>query len=135
MRTIHKLLLTGAMLLVGVFAAQAQPGGFPGGQMPDAEQIAKMRADQMKESVKLTDKQYQDVVKVFKAEMEEMQKMFEGGGAMGGDFEQMRKDMEKRQEEQNKQLKAILTEDQFKTWQKQQEEMRAQFGGGGFGGF
>jgi hypothetical protein len=42
----------------------------------------------------------------------------------------MRKDMEKRQEEQNKKLKAILTEDQFKKWQKQQEEMRAQFGGG-----
>ena len=95
----------------------------------EPEEIAKMRADQMKEAVNLTADQYAKVTVIFKEEMEAMQKMFEGGG-MNGDFEQMRKDMEKRQEEQNKKLKAILTEDQFKKWQKQQEEMRAQFGGG-----
>ena len=117
------------MLLVGAFTSNAQ--GF-GGQMPSADEIAKMRADQMKETVSLTDDQYAKVTVIFKEEMEAMQKMFEGGGGMGGDFEQMRKDMEKRQEEQNKKLKEILTEDQFNKWQKQQEEMRAQFGGGGF---
>ena len=85
----------------------------------------------LKEAVNLTADQYAKVTVIFKEEMEAMQKMFEGGG-MNGDFEQMRKDMEKRQEEQNKKLKEILTEDQFTKWQKQQEEMRSQFGGGGF---
>lgn len=127
MRKLFKCFVVGAMLLVGAFTANAQ--GFGGGQMPSAEEIAKMRADQMKETVNLTADQYAKVTVIFKEEMEAMQKMFEGGG-MNGDFDQMRKDMEKRQEEQNKKLKAILTEDQFKKWQKQQEEMRAQFGGG-----
>ena len=129
MRKLFKCFVVGAMLLVGAFTANAQ--GFGGGQMPSAEEIAKMRADQMKETVNLTADQYAKVTVIFKEEMEAMQKMFEGGG-MNGDFDQMRKDMVKRQEEQNKKLKAILTEDQFKKWQKQQEEMRAQFGGGGF---
>ncbi|MBR4525522.1 MAG: hypothetical protein IKP15_08235 [Bacteroidales bacterium] len=129
MRKLFKWFVVGVMLLVGAFTANAQ--GFGGGQMPSAEEIAKMRADQMKETVNLTADQYAKVTVIFKEEMEAMQKMFEGGG-MNGDFEQMRKDMEKRQEEQNKKLKAILTEDQFKKWEKQQEEMRAQFGGGGF---
>ena len=129
MRKLFKWFVVGVMLLVGAFTANAQ--GFGGGQMPSAEEIAKMRADQMKETVNLTADQYAKVTVIFKEEMEAMQKMFEGGG-MTGDFEQMRKDMEKRQEEQNKKLKAILTEDQFKKWEKQQEEMRAQFGGGGF---
>ena len=128
MRKLFKWFVVGAMLLVGAFTSNAQ--GF-GGQMPSADEIAKMRADQMKETVNLTDDQYAKVTVIFKEEMEAMQKMFEGGG-MGGDFDQMRKDMEKRQEEQNKKLKEILTEDQFTKWQKQQEEMRAQFGGGGF---
>ena len=129
MRKLFKWFVVGVMLLVGAFTANAQ--GFGGGQMPSAEEIAKMRADQMKETVNLTADQYAKVTVIFKEEMEAMQKMFEGGG-MNGDFEQMRKDMEKRQEEQNKKLKAILTEDQFNKWQKQQEEMRVQFGGGGF---
>ncbi|MBP5336157.1 MAG: hypothetical protein J6Y63_01435 [Bacteroidales bacterium] len=129
MNKLFKWFVVGAMLLVGAFTSNAQ--GF-GGQMPSADEIAKMRADQMKETVSLTDDQYAKVTVIFKEEMEAMQKMFEGGGGMGGDFEQMRKDMEKRQEEQNKKLKEILTEDQFNKWQKQQEEMRAQFGGGGF---
>ena len=128
MTKLFKWFVVGAMLLVGAFTSNAQ--GF-GGQMPSAEEIAKMRADQMKEAVNLTADQYAKVTVIFKEEMEAMQKMFEGGG-MGGDFDQMRKDMEKRQEEQNKKLKEILTEDQFNKWQKQQEEMRAQFGGGGF---
>ena len=127
MTKLFKWFVVGVMLLVGAFTANAQ--GFGGGQMPSAEEIAKMRADQMKETVNLTADQYAKVTVIFKEEMEAMQKMFEGGG-MNGDFEQMRKDMEKRQEEQNKKLKEILTEDQFKKWEKQQEEMRAQFGGG-----
>ena len=41
-------------------------------------------------------------------------------------------EMQAAREAYENELKEILTEDQFNKWQKQQEEMRAQFGGGGF---
>ncbi len=125
-----KWMIAGMMLLGGVFAAQAQPGGFggPGGQM-DPEQMATRQADQMKQSLKLTDQQYTKVVAVFKEQMESMQKMMQGG---------QRPDMEAMQkvrEEQEKKLKDILTADQFKTWQEEQANRRGGFGGpGGPGG-
>jgi len=132
MRKLYKLFLVGVMLLVGAFAANAQPGGFPGGQMPDAAQIAKMRADQMKDVVKLTDDQYAKVQALFKEEMEEMQKRMEGGAPqMNGDFEAMRKEMETRRQEQNKKLQQILTKEQFEKWTKEEENRRAAFGGPG----
>ena len=120
---IVKFFVAATIMIAGAFVSNAQPGG---GFQFDPNEIAKMRADDMKQTVKLTDDQYTKVVALFKAEMENMQKMFEGGGMPDMDA------MQKQREEQNKKLKAILTEDQFKKWQKQQEEMRAQFGGGGF---
>ena len=129
MNKLIKILMVGGMLLAGAFGLKAQPGGF-GGQMPDPAQIAKMRADQMKESVKLTDAQYVKVEALFKEEMEAMMKRMEDGSMMNGDFEAMRKDMEKRREEQQKKLKAILTEEQFKKWTEEEQARRAAFGGG-----
>ena len=79
MRTLLKLLVAAAMVLTGSFVSNAQPGGGFGGQM-DPEQIAKFRADDMKQTVKLTDDQYKKVVDLYKAEMENMMKMFESGG-------------------------------------------------------
>ena len=131
MRKLYKLFWVGVMLLVGAFASNAQPGGFPGGQMPDAAQIAKMRADQMKDVVKLTDDQYAKVQALFKEEMEEMQKRMEGGAPMNGDFEAMRKEMETRRQEQNKKLQKILSKEQFEKWTKEEENRRAAFGGPG----
>ncbi len=116
------------MVLTGSFVANAQPGGGFGGQM-DPEQIAKFRADDMKQTVKLTDDQYKKVVDLYKAEMENMMKMFESGGMpdMG--------EMQKQREEQNKKLQAILTKDQFTAWTKHEEErMQQMMNGGGFGG-
>lgn len=127
MRTLLKLFVAGAMILMGSFVSNAQPGGF-GGQM-DPEQIAKFRADDMKETVKLTDDQYKKVVDLYKAEMEAMMKLFESGGMpdMG--------EMQKQREEQNKKLQAILTKDQFTAWTKHEEErMQQMMNGGGFGG-
>lgn len=128
MRTLLRLLVAAAMVLTGSFVSNAQPGGGFGGQM-DPEQIAKFRADDMKQTVKLTDDQYKKVVDLYKAEMENMMKMFESGGMpdMG--------EMQKQREEQNKKLQAILTKDQFTAWTKHEEErMQQMMNGGGFGG-
>ena len=100
------------MVLAGAFVANAQPGGGFGAPM-DPAQIAKFRADDMKQAVKLTDAQYTKVVDLFKAEMEEMQKQ---------------------REEQQKKLQAILTKDQFEAWTKHEREMMERMMSGGFGG-
>ena len=128
MRSILKIFVACAIALTGAFVANAQPGGGFGGQM-DPDQIAKMRADDMKQTVKLNDDQYKKVVDLYKAEMEGMMKMFEGGGMpdMG--------EMQKQREEQDKKLQAILTKDQYTAWTKhEQERMEQMMGGGGFGG-
>ena len=126
MRKFLKLIVVGTMLLAGAFVSKAQPGGFGGMQM-DPEQIAKFRADDMKQTVKLTDDQYKKVVDLFKAQMADMQKMFESGGMPDMSA------MQKQQEEQQKKLQAILSKDQFDTWTKHEQEMMQQMMGG-FGG-
>ena len=128
MRNLLKIFVAGAMILAGAFVSNAQPGGGFGGQM-DPEQIAKFRADDMKQTVKLTDDQYKKVVDLYKAQMEDMQKMFSSGQMPQMD------QMQKQREEQEKKLKAILTDDQYTAWTKhEQERMQQMMNGGGFGG-
>ena len=135
MKNLTKLLVAGVMLVAGSFVSMAQPGGGrPGGQggrQFDPAQMAQRRADMMKETLKLTDAQYAKVLEMYKEESEAMQKQMQSGERPRMD----RETMEKQREEQNKKLKAILTEEQFKTWTEQQQEMRRGFGGpGGPGG-
>jgi len=120
---IVKFFVAAAIMFAGAFVSNAQPGG---GFQVDPNEIAKMRADDMKQTVKLTDDQYTKVVALFKAEMENMQKMFEGGGMPDMDA------MQKQREEQTKKLKEVLSKDQFEAWQKHEQERMQQFGGGGF---
>ena len=122
-----KFLVAGAMVLAGAFVSNAQPGGGFGAPM-DPAQIAKFRADDMKQAVKLTDAQYTKVVDLFKAEMEAMQKAFSSG-----QMPQM-EEMQKQREEQQKKLQAILTKDQFEAWTKHEREMMERMMSGGFGG-
>ena len=130
MKSIVKLLVAGAMLVAGSFVSMAQPGGGrPGGQggrQFDPAQMAQRRADMMKETLKLTDAQYAKVLEMYKEESEAMQKQMQSGERPRMD----RETMEKQREEQEKKLKAILTDEQFKTWTEQQQNMRR----GGFGG-
>jgi DnaJ-class molecular chaperone len=105
--------------------------------MPKPEEMATRRADQVKEQVKdagqLTDDQYKKVYDLYLKQSKDMQaKMNEGGGGFGA-FNM--EDMQKQQEATNKALKEILSEEQFKAYQKAQEEMMKRFQqGGGFGG-
>ena len=125
-KAIVKLFVAAAMIFAGAFNANAQMGG--GFQM-DPDGIAKMIADDMKQTVKLDDTQYKKVVELYTAQMKDMEKQFSSGQMPDMDA------MQKQQEEQNKKLQAILTKDQYEAWNKHQQEMMQQFGGGGFGGF
>lgn len=121
-RFLVTLMAAALMLFVGAPKASAQDFNF------DPAQIAQMRVDQMKESLKINADQQAKLLDIFKKEMAEMSKMFEGGGMP---------DMQKMQENQKKQdeaIKKILTADQYKKYAEEQKKMREQFGGG-FGGF
>ncbi len=109
------------MLVLGANAADTQP--MPDPQMPDASEMAKMQADQMKEVCSIDAEQYEKVLKVFTETSKKMQDVM-----AGGDFDQEK--MGKIMNEQNESLKKILTEDQYKKWEKHMQEMMANFGGG-----
>lgn len=121
---LFKTAIMSLMLVFGVSAANAQMG-----QMPSPEEMAKMQADQMKQTVNLNDDQYNKVLVVYKESGEKMRKMFEGGGQP--DFSKFGEI----QEEQNKKFKEILTDEQYKKWDEYQQEMRKNMGGFGGGGF
>ena len=129
-----KIILT-LMLAVVSLSSFAQFGGGQF-QMPKPEEMATRRADRVKEQVKdagqLTDEQYKKVYDLYLKQSKDMQaKMSEGGGMGGFNMEEM----QKQQEATNKALKEILSEEQFKAYQKAQEEMMKRFQqGGGFGG-
>lgn len=129
-----KIILT-LMLAVVSLSSFAQ---FGGGQFSfKPEDMATRRADQLKEQVKevaqLSDEQYKKVYDLYLKQAKDMAaKMNEGGGGFGAFNPE---DMQKQQEATNKALKEILSEDQFKAYQKAQEEMMKRFQqGGGFGG-
>ncbi len=120
-KNLFKLAVTCLMAFVGLCAANAQFGG----QMPSPEEMAKMQADQMKQTVSLSDEQYEKVLVIFKVQGEEMQKVFQQSEGQP-DFSVFRK----LHEEQNKKLKEVLTEEQFKKWDEHMQEMRRNMGGG-----
>ena len=132
MKKVLNLLVAGVMLVAGSFVSKAQPGGggFPGGQGQfDPAQMATMRADMMKQTVNLTDDQYKKVVALYKEETEAMMKAFQSGQQQPMD----REAMQKQREEQNKKLKAILTDEQWKKWEEAMQNMMRGFGGPGGG--
>ena len=117
------LMAAGMMLFAGMSSASAQgPGGFSF----DPDEMAKMRVEQMKQSLKLNKDQETKLTALFKKQSEEMSKMFEGGGMP--DMDKMQENMKKQDEE----IKKILTEEQYKAYSEEQKRMREQFGGGGF---
>lgn len=123
------------MALVAMFLTISASAQFP---QFKPEDMAKRQADQMKETCKLDDGQYKKVYDYLLGESKAMMARMDSimnanGGQMGmGAFDPA--DMQKRQEAQNKALKPILTEDQFKAYQKAQQERMERMRQGGFGG-
>ncbi|MBQ0020804.1 MAG: DUF4890 domain-containing protein [Bacteroidales bacterium] len=107
------------------------------------EDMAKRQADRIKEDCQLNDDQYKKVLDYYTAEskamMARMDSIRNAGGMQQGQGQGRRgwnrEEMQKRQEAQEKVLKGILTEEQFTTYKKVQEErMARRRQGGGFGG-
>lgn len=112
------LMAAAVMLFAGTQKSNAQDFNF------DPAQMAQMRVDQMKQSLKLTDEQYSTLLELFKKQNEEMSKIFAGGGMP--DMGEFQKIMTKQDEE----IKKVLTEEQAKAYDEQQKKLREQFGGG-----
>ena len=118
-------------VILGLFALMMSIGAFA--QMPqfNAEDMAKMRADRIKETCKTSDDQYKKIYDYFLKESKAMMEQFQQGGGPGGfDMEAM----QKRMQEQEKFLKGVLTADQYKKYDEEMQRMRQGGGPGGFGG-
>jgi len=100
----------------------------------DPKEMAKRQTEELTEVLDLNKDQQK---KVLELNTESGEKMSAMRGEMmngGGDREAMREKMMKIREDQNKEMKKILTEDQYKKYEKYLEERRGQRGQGGPGG-
>ena len=111
-------IMAAVMMFVAAPKASAQDFNF------DPAQMAQMRVDQMKQSLKIDKDQAAKLLDLFKKQSEEMMKMFDGGGMP--DMSKMEENMKK----QDEQIKKILTPEQYKKYAEEQKKMREQFGGG-----
>lgn len=116
--------------------SQPASGGFGGGGNGpgnfDPQAMLDRQMEQMKERLNLKDDQEKQIRDIMAQGFDEMRKMREemrdGGG--GGNFEGMREQMQQMREEQNKKIKAILSENQWYEYEAMQEEMRSRRGQG-----
>lgn len=113
-------------ILFGTVISMAQPGG----QRMSAEERAKTQTAELKEKLGLDKAQEK---KVYDLNIEAGKKMaaMREGMQGGGDRDAMREKMTKMREDQNKEMKKILTEAQYKKYEKYLEERRSQRGPGG----
>lgn len=94
------------------------------------EEMAQRQTDQIKEKCGIDKDQEKKVYDLNLKSSKEMAKMREGMQG-GGDRDAMREKMTKMREEQNKEMKKILTADQYVKYEKYLEERRAARQGGG----
>ena len=97
------------------------------------EEMAKRQTDQIKEKCGLDKEQEKKVYDLSLETGKKMAKMREEMQGGGGPSDEMRAKMTKIRDEQNKEMKKILTADQYVKYEKYLEERRAarQQGGGG----
>jgi periplasmic protein CpxP/Spy len=114
------LVLGGLMACSSMAVAQDQKPGGGRGRGPSVEQ----RMERMTEELKLTDAQKPKVKAVLEATAKKGQEL---RGDSSVPREERREKMQAIMEQENKQLKEILTPDQYTKWEKMRAEMR---GGG-----
>ncbi len=123
-------LLTGALLAAAPALSQAQDAKKDARPRPDRPafgQGQQERLDKLAEELKLTDEQKKKVAEVFKNRAEKMRQIREDSSLSQ---EQRREKFRAAFEESNKQMKGILTSEQYEKWIK----MRPQAPGQGRGG-
>jgi len=115
MRTTKIILFLFTFLLALI--ANAQRGNM------DPEEMAKRNTDAMKERLELNDDQLKKVEAI---NLETSKKMSEVFASASGSREAMREEMMAIDEEKDEALKPILTEDQWKEYEKMKEEQAEQ---------
>jgi hypothetical protein len=111
-------------LIMGTIVGTAQNW-----QNATPEEMAKRQTDQIKEKCGLDKAQEK---KVYDLQLESSKKMAKMREEMqGGDRDSMRDKMAKMREDQNKEMKKILTAEQYVKYEKYLEERRAARQGGG----
>jgi Spy/CpxP family protein refolding chaperone len=113
MKALRIMALAGALVALGAPAAHAQGGG-GGGQNRGARMMEMLMKD-----ITLTDAQKAKVDSITTAYRAQMPQM--GGGQMD---DAARAKMREMREKQNADIRAVLTDDQKKTFDKNVEEMR-----------
>lgn len=117
------------VLVMATFFANAQNWGGGGGQQREfnPEEMAKRQTAEIKEKCGLNADQEKKVYELNLASGKKMAKMREEMMAAGGPpSDDMREKMRKMREDQNAEMKKILTADQYTKYQAYQEERRKQ---------
>lgn len=109
----------------------AQPGQGPrgGGMMPDSARIVQM-VDDLAKAVSLTKEQKEKVTPIYFNHFSEMRQMREKSQ---GDRSAMRESMDKLRTKLDQDIKALLTDNQKKDYEKFTQEQRERRGRGGHG--
>lgn len=122
MKTIMKSMGVLILSLVVTTAFGQQRG--QGMRQMDPEDMANRQLEQMKEIIKLkNDKEEKAVKEVFVKYAKERQKMF-SEMQQGGDREANREKMQEMTNKQNEELKGILGEERFTTYDEKMQELR-----------
>lgn len=111
------------ILLVSA-AAMAQPGQ----RNMDPEEMAKRQTAQLKEAVGLDNEQKKKAQEIYLETGKKMSAMREE--MQSGGFEGMREKMQEMRTEQDKKLKEVLSDEQWKKYEKFQEERRSRWSQG-----
>lgn len=121
----------GLLLMIVILGTTFSIAQNRGRQNMDPEERAKTQTAELKKVLDLNKDQEKKVYDLNLQAGKDMVKMREE--MQGGDRESMREKFTKMREEQNKKMKAILTEAQYKKYEKYLEEQRAQRGQRGQG--
>lgn len=124
-------LLTLAFVTLG---ANAQGQGFP---RFNPEDMAKRQAERVKETCRTNDEQYKAIYDLYLAQSKKQIAMMDSIRALGNNGGQgmpfNREEMQKRQEEMNAKIKAVLTDEQYTKYEEMQKQRQRGFGGPGGG--
>ncbi len=130
MKTRFLMLIVAGLMFSLTACAQPQQGGqgqgFGGGGNFNPEEMVKRQTEMIKEAAGLDDattKKVEAIMLKYSQKMSEMRQ----GGQMG---EGMREKMMEIREQQNAELKTVMTEEQFSKYEARQQEMRRNGPGG-----
>lgn len=126
MKKLGLLLLSVFVFTVVTTAQDRGPRNF------DPKEMAKRQTEELTKVLDLNKDQQKKVLELNTKSGEKMSELREDMMG-GGDREAMREKMMKIREDQNKEMKKILTEDQYKKYEKYLEERRSRWSGGSGG--